>query len=554
MVFFDKTKEKAEKARTFLESGKYKEAAEAFVSLGDYASAARAMVCAKAYKEAAKLYEKANKPLDAAKLYLLVKEWEKAEELFIKAGDHLRAEIAREQIRKEKGEKFEPKTIMQETKEKTKDTLKQEEKEEEVWPQGDIFRALKAGEINIAVNLYLKAGTSSGWSLLQEPMSKKALQALAEMFLLARDYVVAGEAFRKLENFKKAADCLSMAGIYEDAADLYARCGEKVLAAQNLEKAHQWQRAADLYAETGNYIEAARCFEKMDEPVKAAGMYLKAQKPDIALPLLQSVPPTNKHFGQSRLLAGKILFQKGQKELAFSILEPLFKFDTSNEASIEILYQLGGLMETYNEIEKATEIYLRIQKTRFGYKDVEQRLENLKNRKVLPPKPTIFHRPSFATQKSEENSSFELNTSPLRDCSLLDRFTLDELRKLFISGNVIEPKEGEIIIKKGEYSKGLYFVLNGQLSFTQSSQSSKEASGFLKVGDYFGLGSLIQGPPQFQNIVAQKDTRLLFIPKENLESLFSSEPELGLKLFRSIAEILTQQLFRLSQKLNQKGE
>jgi len=537
-VILDKSRERSERAREFLENGQYKEAASAFISLGDYASAARALVCAKSYRDAAQCYEKANRPLDAAKLFLLVKDWEKAAQLFSSAGDEMRAEIAREQLRKEKhkNEKV-PSEVAQSSIPK-----KADEKEDEIWPEGEIFKVLKAGEMNIAVNLYLKPGAPSGWTLLQENMSKKPLSSLAEMFLMARDYAIAGDAFKKLGNHRKAAECLSLAGLYEEAADFYVRCGENNLAAQNLEKAHQWQRAANIHSEEGRFVEAGRCYEKLDDPVKAAGMYLKAQKSDLALPLLQSVQPSHPAFPQCRLLAGKILFQKGQRDLALSLLSPLAQYDTLSDSSLDVLYQLAGLMEFGEELEKAKEIYQKIQHTRFGYKDVEKRLENLKN---LSSKPGVAEPPKYSIKKEQENI---VDTSPLRDCSLLDKLTLDDLRKLYSSGTIIEPQFGNIVLKKGEYSKGLYIILHGGLSISSDPDNLKVAVGFLGRGDYVGLGALVQGPPQPNSLVAQKNTKILFIPKEKLEHLISTEPEIGLRLYRSIAEHLVNTMMKMSQK------
>ncbi|MCX7831267.1 MAG: hypothetical protein N2445_09475, partial [Acidobacteria bacterium] len=183
-------------------------------------------------------------------------------------------------------------------------------------------------------------------------------------------------------------------------------------------------RAANIHTEEGRFIEAGRCYEKLDDPVKAAGMYLKAQKPDLALPLLQSVQPSHPAFPQCRLLAGKILFQKGQRDLALSLLAPLAEYDTLSDASLDVLYQLAGLMEFGGEIEKAREIYLKIQQNRFGYKDVEKRIENLKVASANPPRIQVPKAP----QVKEENI---IDTSPLRDCSLLDKLTLDDLRKLY---------------------------------------------------------------------------------------------------------------------------
>ena len=528
-MIIDKAKDRADRAREFLENGQYREAASAFISLGDYASAARALVCARDYKEAAKNYEKAQKLLDAAKLYLLVREWQKAADLFSLAGDEIRAEVARDQLKK-----VSPEVLKSDTPKPAS-----EEIEEEPWPQNDIFRALKNGDVNIAVNLYLKQGAVSGWSLLSEPMPKSALSALAEMFLMARDYSIAGDAFKKLGNEKKAAECYSLGGLYEDAADLYVRCGESELAAHNFEKAHQFDKAGKIHFEEGRFVEAARCYEKLNDPVKAAGMYLKANKSDLALPLLQSIQPSHQHFAQCRLLAGKILFQKGKRELALSLIEPLLHYDTLSDSSLDILYQVAGLLEFGKEYDRAKEVYLKIQKARFGYKDVEKKIEALSQSDVQKKQPIVSQ--SITTEEMVE-------TNALRECSLLDRLTLEDLRKLSTAGTILHPKMGEMILKKGEQSKGLYIVLEGGISITSDPGNPKSAVGFVTRGDYFGLGALVKGPSQPNTLISQNGTKLFFIPKDDLEHLVTTELELGLKLYRSIAEHLVQTMVKMSSK------
>jgi tetratricopeptide (TPR) repeat protein len=533
-MLIDKAQDRSDRAREFLENGQYKDAASAFASLGDYASAARALVCAKAYNEAAQCYERAAKPLDAARLYLLLKNWVKAAELFTLAGDDMRAEVAREQIRKEAG----PAGSNDETKPAA--VQAPVKKEEFVWPEGEIWKAISAEDMNLAVSLYLKPGAKSGWILMQESKTNETLAGLAEMLFQARDYAISADAFCRAKNDAKAAMCYSLAGLYEEAADFYVKCGERNLAAENLEKAHQWSRAADIHSDDGRFIDAARCFEKLNEPVRAAGMYLKAGKPDLALPLLQSVPPSHQHFAQCRLLAGKILFQKQQRDLALTLLAPLAEFETKTDAAFDVLYQLAGLMEFGKEQEKAKEIYLKIQKARFGYKDVEKKLESLKTAPASPPQPKPAAPP--------EPANLDIDTSPLRDCSLLHRLDLNDLRRLWMTGNVIEPQPGEVVLRKGDSSDGLYIVLQGGLSITPDPTNPKLAIGFLGRGDYVGLGSLIQGPPQPNSMIAQKETRILYVPKGTLERLVSTEPELGLRLFRSIAENLVQKMMEMSKQ------
>jgi tetratricopeptide (TPR) repeat protein len=559
-------------ARELLERGAYKEAAEAFLAVGEYASAARAFVCVKAFRPAAECYMKAGKPLDAARLFLLLRDWKRAADLYTLMGDATRAELATEQYEKEL-EALRPKA------EAAPEPSKAEAPPPpppDPFPEGPIWQLMKVGDYVGASQLYLKQGHSEGWILLDEARTEEARRALGETLFQACDYAVAADAFRRVGEDNRAAQCLSLAGLNEEAAHLYMRAGQRSLAAQHLEKASAWEQAADIYREDGEFLDAARCLERGDDPVKAAALYLKAKRQDLALPLLQGIAPKHRQFAQCRLLAGKILFQKGERDLALSFLSPLAEMEIRSDEAIEAFYQLAVLLELAGETEKATDLYVRLQKTRFDYKDVKARLDKLSKAgppaapgaprpKAPPVKPSPPTSPAKApavgsappaaapaaapaTPQAPEPQQAVIDFTPLRDCSLFHRLDLDELRRLWAIGTLMERNTGDVLLGAGQPSDGLFVVLEGGLTITPDPADMDLAVGFLGRGDYVGLGCLVQGPPRTNALVAQGPTRLLFLPAKNLEVTLSSEPDLGLRVFRSIAEHLSQTLMAQQNK------
>jgi CRP-like cAMP-binding protein len=513
------------KARELLERGAYVEAGEAFLTVGEQASAARAFVCAKDYRRAAECYERARKPFDAARLYLQVREWQKAAQLYAQAGDAFRADLAMQQLAQEEA--------LRQVKPAAKQAPASLAPHEEMFPEGDVWKAISAGDYDAAAKAYLQPGHKTGWTLLDEAGTPPRLKALGEALFLARDYAVAAEAFRRTGDDLRSARCLSLAGLNEEAADLFMRCGQRVLAAQHLERARAWEQAAVIYQGENLLLEAARCHEKDDEPVKAAGLYLKARKPDLALPLLQAVSPAHRHFAQCRLLAAKILFQKGQKDLASALLAPLLQTEIKGEEGMETYYQLAVLLEQTGDTEKARLIYMTLQKLRFDFRDVTARLKALE--KAPPPVPP-------APVEKERGEAGPMELSHFRDCSLFSRLDLDELRRMYGAGQEQPCRTGQVVLKAGQKTDGLYVVLSGGLTITPDPENPALAVGFLGPGDYVGLGSLLQGPPQPNALVAQGGTKLLFLPAAALESLLAADPQLGYRFYRSISENLVHTL------------
>lgn len=517
------------RARELLESGRYAEAAGRFVAAGELAAAARAFLSAKDYYQAAVYYEKALKPLDAARLYRQLHLWEKAAELYTQAGDNLRAEMALEQLGKEqeRGESRPADAAAPQP---------QPTPQEILWPDGEIWRAIRAGDRDAAVRIYLQDGTRSGWDLLAEAGSPEALQALAETLFQARDHAVAAEAFHKAGDILRSAQCLSLAGLNEEAAHYYYNLGHNAQAAQHLEKAQAWEQAAAIYVKDNLFLDAARCHERNDDPVKAAALYLKAKKPDLALPLLQSVAPAHRSFAQCRVLTGKILFQKGQKDLAITMLSPLLQGVPTTDDGFEVFYQVAIMMEQGGAVDRAREAFQRLQESRFGFKDVTERLGK------LPASGATTPAPAAPVQPKAEAASPAADLSPLRDCSLLNQLSHEELRRICTIGKTAECRPGQVILRAGQVSPGLMVVLTGGITITPDPSNPVVAAGFLGPGDYVGLGCLFNGPPQSNALVAQKGTRLLLLPLGALESLLSAEPEMGMRFYRSVAEHLVQTL------------
>ena len=133
--------------------------------------------------------------------------------------------------------------------------------------------------------------------------------------------------------------------------------------------------------------------------------------------------------------------------------------------------------------------------------------------------------------------------TPLRDCSLFHRLGTEELSLLWSMGEMVRCATGEVLLKAGQKADGLYIILDGGLTITPNPGIPNLAVGFLGPSDYVGLGSLLMGPAQANALVGRGETRLLRLPIPSIEALLELRKDLGLRLFRSIAEHLVQTLW-----------
>jgi hypothetical protein len=202
----------------------------------------------------------------------------------------------------------------------------------------------------------------------------------------------------------------------------------------------------------------------------------------------------------------------------------------------------------------AREAYRQLQESRFGYKDVAERLQKLPPAgssappSTAPTTPTSPATPPAQATRTvpapptDEAPSLSMDLSILRNCSLFNRLSNEELRRIWTIGKTGECKPGKVLVRAGEAAPGLMMVLSGGITITSDPEDATAATGFLGPGDYVGLGSLLTGPPQPNALVAQKNTRLLVLPPRAMETLLSTEPEMGMRFYRSAAEHLVQTL------------
>jgi small-conductance mechanosensitive channel len=105
---------------------------------------------------------------------------------------------------------------------------------------------------------------------------------------------------------------------------------------------------------------------------------------------------------------------------------------------------------------------------------------------------------------------------------------------------------GESIVRKGQEGGSMFVIVRGnvkvQLPLTEGTKTINE----LKAGDFFGEMSLLTGEPRSANVVAEDETEVLRISKDDLKPLFEKNPE----LLKTISEIVEQRRLLLLEENN----
>ncbi len=128
-------------------------------------------------------------------------------------------------------------------------------------------------------------------------------------------------------------------------------------------------------------------------------------------------------------------------------------------------------------------------------------------------------------------------------------FSREDLRKLlhFIK-TMREVAPGEIVFREGDAGDSMYFIASGTFEVIKTGQTSSRTMrlAVLTPGKTFGEMSLIDDYPRSATVRAINPAILLILTREQLRHLLGELPEIGIKIQRSLLQLLSQHLRKTS--------
>jgi CRP-like cAMP-binding protein len=101
-------------------------------------------------------------------------------------------------------------------------------------------------------------------------------------------------------------------------------------------------------------------------------------------------------------------------------------------------------------------------------------------------------------------------------------FSKSDRRDLIQKFRAREVRSGEVVIKEGAHSDGLYVVLSGEVDVKV--KGTRVAA--LREGEIFGEMSLLTHAPAGATVASTRHTSLLRLPKEDFDRLILSHPQI----------------------------
>jgi len=176
----------------------------------------------------------------------------------------------------------------------------------------------------------------------------------------------------KVYQFKMRADDIRIRQMTRQARELLNR-GDRQAAKEHIRK--QLEFEIEVFRErVGQYPTDTRLKFELGKRLFQARAY------DDAVPVLQQARSDPKNRTACQLLIAQCFFHKGYHEQAVDLLkEAIEQYEAAgDETSKELHYWLGRAYEASGQIEPAVKTYGQIIQWDYNYKDVRQRLENLR--------------------------------------------------------------------------------------------------------------------------------------------------------------------------------
>ncbi len=111
-------------------------------------------------------------------------------------------------------------------------------------------------------------------------------------------------------------------------------------------------------------------------------------------------------------------------------------------------------------------------------------------------------------------------------------------------------KKDEVVFKEGDTGDAFYLIVSGNVRIsTMVPGVGEEALTVLKEGEYFGEMALIDDAPRSASAIANTDTILLSIGKDNFRKLLAQETGIAYKLLWVFTKTLSARLRKTDEQL-----
>ena len=414
-------------AEAYLKNTDYVHAAECLVKVEDYRGAANLYIRGKDYvnaggnllkaglfQEAAPYFEKGGDSAKAAECYAKMGLFMKAGQLLSDSGEHrgaasyltraLQERISRRDSSVSPDEDAVARNLSMLASVSLVESGNRQQAAKVLEAGGFISRAAilyeETGDKRKASQLYMKAGDVEAAARVMESSDHPddGGHDIAEALLEGGKLSEAAELFARLEEWEKAGQVYSQAGLKENAAAAFRKAGKHSAAAELLMEMDKAAEAAELLVSAGEGAEAARIYRDLGEDglevqaLQQAGLYYQSARRlmelgnnQAATDALQKVDEKDTNFADANRLLGELFYGQKMWPLAIASYQKTLQNGEVGRENLESWYRFAICLKEDGQLQGALSVLEKILLVDYHYRDVKDQLQSMKGLLATSP-------------------------------------------------------------------------------------------------------------------------------------------------------------------------
>jgi len=429
---------------------------------------------------------------------------------------------------------------------------------------------LARGEVQQAARLYEDSGANCAHALLQEARSSSSntQKAMAEMFLMARDFKSAAVVFELARQMERAASLYEQGLDFENAARLFEAVGDRLRAAVCLERSGKVDAAINLYKAAGPSQAMAELLARQGRYFDAAMVYRHIFNLKAEIEMLRMVPATAENRVPAVLRLAELLEQYNHLDQAIGLLLDTIRTIEAARFHLPMYSQLARLLENSGRLAEAAQVRARMQ---------NQLTPGAAPAAATPAAAAKAPAAIVATVPAAAPAVGPATAAPARDpfASLVDPFggkggqgaaaqpdaytflkdipifaelRGEDMRDLYRACEEVNYGSGETIVEQGVPGRGLYVIVQGDVQVRRVDVTGDTVLARLSPGSYVGELSLLDSSPTSARVIAVGAVFCLFISAERFDEFIMSHDEAARRTYRLFARTLAERLRTANQR------
>ena len=140
----------------------------------------------------------------------------------------------------------------------------------------------------------------------------------------------------------------------------------------------------------------------------------------------------------------------------------------------------------------------------------------------------------------------------LKKITIFSQLDAEELDLMADQLHLLRSSKGNVIFKEGDSGDFVCFVVDGILEVVKVAADGSERSiAKLISGCSIGEMAVVGSFPRSATVRARSEATLLTLKRDRLERICREQPQIGVKIFKAIAQLLSMHLRNTSENLSE---